>query len=96
MAFNMTLLHFIFQDWRTLHSKGLKLGVYAVSGAFCTDGSKTVDGTNIKSKATFEVGINLIKLAFKTPGSPENGGHLPSDNSRSDIASHDNPRANSP
>jgi alpha-galactosidase len=79
-----------------LHSKGLKLGVYVVSGAFCTDASKTVDGTIIKSKATFGGDINLIKLAFMTPRSPENGSHVPSDNSRSVIASHNNPRANSP
>jgi len=30
-----------------LHSKGLKLGVYVLPGAFCKDSSKTIFGTNI-------------------------------------------------
>jgi alpha-galactosidase len=35
-----------------LHSKGLKLGVYILPGAFCKDSNKTIDGTYIPIEAT--------------------------------------------
>ncbi|KAG2171935.1 hypothetical protein INT43_001411 [Umbelopsis isabellina] len=102
-----------------LHSKSLNLGVYVLPGAFCTDGNKTIYGTNIKLNSTFsgnndgflrcdfdfqkpgvqewhnsvvnlfaQWGVDLIKLDFVTPGSPDNGGNLPANNSGSVIAYH--------
>jgi len=36
----------------SLHSKGLKLGVYVLPGAFCKDSNKTILGTDISINAT--------------------------------------------
>ncbi|KAF2503285.1 glycoside hydrolase [Lophium mytilinum] len=102
-----------------LHSKGLKVGVYVLPGAFCNDADKTIEGTSIKINDTMsgnnngfarcdfdfakdgvqqwhnsvvklfaEWGVDLIKLDYITPGSPDNGGNLPADNSGSVIAFH--------
>ncbi|CEJ91245.1 hypothetical protein VHEMI06969 [[Torrubiella] hemipterigena] len=94
-----------------LHSKGLKLGVYVVPGAFIADLDKTIFGTTTKIKdvcsgdeglvrCIFDYtrpevqtwhnsvvdqfakwGVDFIKLDFITPGSPDNGQHLPEDQS---------------
>lgn len=36
-----------------LHSEGLKLGVYVLPGALCSDGNKTIQGTSIILNSTF-------------------------------------------
>jgi alpha-galactosidase len=36
-----------------LHGKGLKLGVYVLPGAFCSDENKTISGTGTKIKTIF-------------------------------------------
>ncbi|KAI9667392.1 MAG: hypothetical protein M1821_000207 [Bathelium mastoideum] len=103
----------------SLHSKGLRLGVYVLPGAFCKDSNKTISGTDIPISATLsgnnngfarcdfdfekdgvqqwhnsvvdlfaDWGVDLIKLDYITPGSPDNGGNLPPNNSGSVIAYH--------
>ena len=87
-----------------LHSKGLKLGVYILPGAFGEDANKTVKNTDITIGSLFssepgydarqnfdytkdgvqqwhdsvvaqfvEWGVDLMKLDYMTPGSPDGG-----------------------
>ena len=53
-----------------LHSKGLKLGVYVVPGAFSEDANKTILNTNIKIKETFSGnndGLDRSDFDFSKP-----------------------------
>ncbi|CAG7935540.1 unnamed protein product [Penicillium salamii] len=102
-----------------LHRKGLLLGVYVLPGALCDDGNKTILGTNVQLKSTFNGnndgflrcdfdfskpgvqewhdsvihlfaswGVDLVKVDFVTPGSPDNGANLVVDNSGAVVAYH--------
>lgn len=54
-----------------LHSKGLKLGIYVLPGAFCSDGNKTIAGTNILLNSTFNGnndGFLRCDFDFSKPG----------------------------
>lgn len=54
-----------------LHSKDLLLGVYVLPGAFCTDGNKTIYGTDILLNSTFNGnndGFLRCDFNFSAPG----------------------------
>lgn len=54
-----------------LHSKNLLPGVYVLPGAFCTDGNKTIYGTNITLNSTFNGnndGFLRRDFNFEAPG----------------------------
>lgn len=54
-----------------LHSKDLLLGVYVLPGAFCTDGNKTIYGTDITLNSTFNGnndGFLRCDFNFSAPG----------------------------
>ncbi|KAH8120798.1 hypothetical protein ACSS6W_009858 [Trichoderma asperelloides] len=102
----------------SLHSQGLKMGVYVVPGAFINDANKTIFGTETTigevctgneglARCVFDYtrpetqawhnsvvnlfaswGVDFVKLDFVTPGSPDNGQSLPTDQSGTVIAWH--------
>ncbi|KAF2102502.1 family 27 glycoside hydrolase [Rhizodiscina lignyota] len=57
-----------------LHDEGLKLGVYVLPGAFCSDGNKTIKGTTIKLNSTYNGnndGFLRCDFDFSKPGVQE-------------------------
>ncbi|KAL1964963.1 hypothetical protein VTN77DRAFT_6163 [Rasamsonia byssochlamydoides] len=103
-----------------LHAQGMLLGVYILPGAFSSDASVTVEGTDIQLGSLFDptqpsynlrqtfdyskdgvqqwhnsvvnnlaaMGVDMIKLDYMTPGSPDAGETLPANNSLAAVAYH--------